>query len=137
MPAMPNQYTRGKAGSLAARSDAAAGNGAGDGKASADATAPTAITPANVLNNTAPPSAAISCGVPPRNTTANTPSAIPTIAKRRCGLALRAIVPWVTLSAEPAATPDSAWSTASSAYPVALDASQNVSAEIAKPALAT
>ena len=52
--------------------------------------------------------AAKSCdevGRRPRKTIANTPSAIPTMAKSRCGLALWAIVPWVKLSAQPIATP--------------------------------
>ena len=36
---------------------------------------------------------------------ANTPSAMPTMAKSRCGLALWAIVPWVKLSRSPLRRP--------------------------------
>src|SRR5690606_41809214 len=48
MPAMPNQTTRGNGGSAVLLCAASSANGSGDGNASADAMAPTAMTPANV-----------------------------------------------------------------------------------------
>jgi hypothetical protein len=103
------------------------------GNASSATTAATAITAAKAWNSTVPPSAASSGGTAAKKATANTPSAMPTIANSRCGLALRAMVPWVTLSAAPADRPASACSTAMPAKSCITDAPKKASAARPKP----
>ena len=106
------------------------------GNATIAAIAATAMITAKVLNSTGPPKAAMRLGVVPRKTIANTPSAIPTMAKSRCGLALWAIVPWVKLSAQPIATPATKCSTARGAKSETNAAARNARHASAKPAVA-
>ena len=72
------------------------------------AIAATAMTSSEGAEQRGPPKAAMRFGVAPRKTMANTPSAMPTMANRRWGLALWAIVPWVKLNAQPTAAPATA-----------------------------
>ena len=64
-----------------------------------------AITTAKILKIIEGPNLAISTGEPPRKTTANMPSMKPPIAKIRCGLSVRPMVPCVNDNARPVAKP--------------------------------
>ena len=85
-------------------------NAGSSGKASAVTTAARPMVTAITSNRTLAPSAATSCGTPPRNATANTPSATLTTANSRCGLALRPMLPWVKVRAQPVPRPATACS---------------------------
>jgi len=106
------------------------------GNATIAAIAAIAMTTAKVLKSTGPPRAAMRLGVVPRKMIANTPSAIPTMAKSRCGLALWAIVPWVKLRAQPTATPATKCNTARGAKSETIAAVRNARHASANPAAA-
>ena len=135
MPTMPNQTAVGRRPTLAWSCPAATASATG--KAASDTSEATPITPPKTMNSTGPLVAAISGGVAPRKTIPKTPSAMPTIANSRCGRSLRAIVPCVTLSAEPAASPATACSAAMLAKSLTIDTPKNARAAPANPSEAT
>ena len=130
-PATPNQTERRRwdISSISPRAVAV-------GNAMSAASVATTMMTARVRNSAGPPNAAMRLGVATRKAMANAPSAMPTMPKSRCGLALWAIVPWVKLSAQPADAPAMKCSDAIAMNSVAKDAAAKASAAAAKSKIA-